>query len=159
MKYGVLLGIIVGLAGCGTVEAMLDVDGGEMGGAGGSSGMAGTTGTAGTIDAGGTTGTGGSTVECQPDACNTCVGGARVPKTDGTQCGLGLCDDVLPFEGQDGCISQNQACQAGTCVLTVINCCRDTVCPVGKQARCSATRASDPTIPSYCTTCSFPPKP
>lgn len=162
MKYGAVLGIIAGLIGCGNVELMQDVDGGGMGGAGGSMiDSAGTSGSTGVAGAGmaGAGGSGGTAVECQPDACNTCVAGMRVAKADGAQCGPGLCDDVLPFDGQDGCVSQNQACQAGVCVMTTINCCRDAACPAGKAARCTAFRANDPTIPSSCTACAFPPKP
>lgn len=155
MKLGVVLGIIVGLAGCGNVELMQVADGGEADSLGGSIGTAGTTG----MGMAGTGGTGGSAVECKPDACNDCVAGVRRAKADGALCGPGLCDDVLPFDGQDGCVSQNQICQAGACVVKISNCCRDVACPTGKAARCTAFRANDPTIPSSCTACTFPPKP
>lgn len=154
---GVVLGLIAfALVGCGDVTALsLDAsDAAGTAGTGGGPGTGGTTGEAGTTGTGGSViaGTGGSAPTCVPDACNDCVDAVLVPKRDGTMCGPGLCDGVLPYVGQGGCVSKNQACVAGVCVTTTVDCCRK--CPTpGPQSRCTADAPEDPTVPSFCSAC------
>lgn len=103
MRYGIIIGIIVGMLGCGDVEPIGD----------------------GSAGSGGTTGMGGSGgTDCVPDSCNTCVNGVKTPVTDGTSCGASWCGGsaVSPFGGTYATTVLASACQAGACVDTQITC-------------------------------------
>lgn len=164
VALGFLLTAFV-MVGCGDVMLATMPDAGDMGEAGSEGSMGGAGGgpggTAGAGDVGGsggaptggTTGTAGAPA-CEPDVCTYCVDNVRIPKPDGTRCGPGLCDGVLPYVGQGGCVTKNQACQAGMCVTTTVDCCRKCATP-GPQSRCTADAPEDPTVPSFCTACVF----
>ncbi len=108
MRYGIIIGIIVGAIGCGEVTSVDDA--GDIGGHGGGA-MAG---------AGGSGGAG----ACTPDACNTCVDGKKTPVVDGTSCGAGWCGGsaVSPFGGTYATTVLSSVCQAGACTVTQTEC-------------------------------------
>lgn len=150
MRYGIIIGIIVGLVGCGEVEPIGD----------GGPGTAGTTGSSGTTGTGGVTGTGGtsgrplgagcvdngqcgsnicdaiSSTCCDglPDACNTCVSGYKTPTKNGTVCGTGVCQGNS-FMG----VPINQRCQAGECVQGADN---NGIACLGGSAACCFTQGT-----------------
>jgi len=120
---GLILVLLV--AGCGEVTAMLDVDGGDAGGTGGASagsagtsGAAGEDGSAGATGAAGTTGVagsggsaaggGGSGVVCQAPGQMMCSTGVCFDtRTDSANCGA--CGNACPA---------NAACADSKCVCT-----------------------------------------
>ena len=119
MRYGILIGIIVGAIGCGEVELAISPDAGD-----GAAGSAGTTGSAGANGGStGSAGTGGSPA-CVADACNDCIGGVLTPKMNGTSCGEPSCTGsaTSPFGGQYPTTANNYACRSGTCVKEQVNC-------------------------------------
>jgi hypothetical protein len=176
-RIAISLGLLVGLMGCGSVDARVDADGGT-GGAGG----AGDAVVVGTADAG-TGGSGGTTIDgaagspgrplgagcttdgqcgsgvcdsatsmcCsgRADSCNVCTGGYLTPKKDGTSCGGGLCDGVAPYVGERSCTATNYVCMNGVCSTTTVNCCEQNGCTTG-QAACTGS-AEDPSQPTVCT--------
>lgn len=108
MRSAVILGIIVGMFGCGEVEPI-----GDAGTGTGGSGMAGTG-----------MGGGGGSDACVPDACNTCVDGRKMLVADGTSCGAAWCGGsaVSPFGGTYATTVLAMACQAGACATTQVEC-------------------------------------
>ncbi len=110
MRYGVIIGVIVGLIGCGEVGPLGDGGSGTAG-----SGMAGTTGTG---------GAGGTSDACVPDACNTCVDGKKTPVADGTVCASSSCGGAAtsPFGGTYAPMVVTPTCHAGACAITQIEC-------------------------------------
>jgi hypothetical protein len=137
MRYGIIIGIIVGLIGCGDVEPI--ADGGGAGAAAGAAGCGdvepiadgGGAGAAAGAAGGGTGGgTGGSA--CVPDACNTCVNGTKTPVKDGTVCAAPWCGGsaTSPFGGVYPTTTYTPTCQAGAC-LTVQMVCDAQSCTCG----------------------------
>jgi len=109
MRVAMIVGIIVGMFGCGDVEPIGDAGTGSAGA------MAGTTG-------GGGGGAGGA--DCVPDACNTCVGGKKTPVEDGTVCAASSCagSATSPFGGTYPNMVVTPTCHAGACAITQIEC-------------------------------------
>lgn len=98
MRYGIIIGVILGLIGCGDVEPIGDGGNADMG-----------------AD---------STTACVPDACNTCVAGKKTPVVDDTSCGAAWCGGsaISPSGGAYPTTVLALACQAGACVTTQVVC-------------------------------------
>ncbi len=107
MRYGIIIGIIVGMFGCGDVEVAMD--GGDAGSTAGASGTGGG-------------GSGGA--DCVPDACNTCVNGVKTPAPDGTVCAAPWCSGsaTSPFGGTYATTASVPQCQSGACVTVQVYC-------------------------------------
>jgi len=108
MRIAVIVGIVVGMFGCGDVVSI-----GDGGTGAGGSGMAGT----------GMGGAGG-TDACVPDACNTCVDGRKVPVEDGTVCAASSCAGAAtsPFGGTYPNMVVTPTCHAGACTIAQTEC-------------------------------------
>lgn len=114
MRYGLAIGLFVGIVGCGSVDAMMSPDGG--GGAGSTGGTGGAMAEAG-VD---------TTVPKPCDAtcdtaCNTCVSGVCTPKTDDTVCGAPACGGApLITNGYTAnSVGYKYQCRSGTCTKLV----------------------------------------
>lgn len=129
MRYGIIIGIVVGAIGCGEVTS---VDDGGTGTAG-SSGVAGAGGALGTAGAVGGGGAGGAPPQpCDASCdlnCNTCDAGVCTPKVDGTSCGTPECGGptiTTVNTASTGApvytypsIGYKHVCQAGACTKLV----------------------------------------
>lgn len=138
MRYGIIIGIIVGLFGCGDVTPADRADAGD-----GSAGSGGSAGMAGSMGGGGTGGTRPCDATCDL-ACNTCDAGVCTPKAEGTNCGAPECGGPIITTVNPAStgasvymypsIGYKHACQSGMCAKLVNIDCEGftcTTCPSG----------------------------
>lgn len=143
MRSAVILGIIVGLLGCGEVEPI-----GDAGTGTGGSGMAGTG--MGGGSGGGTGGAGGATPKPCDDtcdtACNTCVNNVCTPKAEDTTCGVPECGGppITTAGWTYPSIGYKYACRVGVCTKLVNVDCAGFTC-----TSCSVESAGAPGCFTY----------